>query len=89
MSTDNLAPDPDPEVPARAKTRMYSAVYKARIVAEYEGLDKAGKGALLRREGLYTSLVSAWRHQREDPASHPAARSGARSSDTGTALGVS
>ena len=66
MSTDNLAPDP--EVPARAKTRTYSAAYKARIVAEYEGLDKAAKGALLRREGLYTSLVSAWRHQRDQGA---------------------
>lgn len=66
MSSNGLAPDP--EVPARAKTRTYSAAYKARIVAEYEGLDKAGKGALLRREGLYTSLVSAWRHQRDQGA---------------------
>ena len=32
---------------------------------EYDGLDKAGKGALLRREGLYTSLISEWRSQRE------------------------
>jgi transposase len=56
---------PDPEVPARAKPRTYSARYKARILAEYESLDKAGKGALLRREGLYTSLISAWREQRE------------------------
>jgi hypothetical protein len=32
---------------------------------EYESLDKAGKGALLRREGLYTSLISAWRGQRD------------------------
>jgi transposase len=56
---------PDPEVPARAKTRTYSAAYKARVLAEYESLDKAGKGALLRREGLYTSLISAWREQRD------------------------
>jgi hypothetical protein len=32
---------------------------------EYDALDKAGKGALLRREGLYTSLISAWRQQRD------------------------
>jgi transposase len=32
---------------------------------EYERLDKAGKGALLRREGLYTSLISEWRKQRD------------------------
>jgi transposase len=72
---------PDPEVPARAKTRTYTAAYKARILTEYDGLDKAGKGALLRREGLYTSLVSAWRQQRDQaalaalakPAGRPAA----------------
>ena len=60
--------DPDPEVPAKAKSRTYSAAYKARILAEYETLDKAGKGALLRREGLYTSLISAWRDQRDKGA---------------------
>jgi transposase len=58
--------DPDPEVPERARgPRRYSARYKARILDEYERLDKAGKGALLRREGLYTSLISEWRKQRE------------------------
>ena len=72
---------PDPEVPAKARSRTYSAAYKARILAEYESLDKAGKGALLRREGLYTSLISAWRLQRDQgvkealarPAGRPAA----------------
>jgi transposase len=59
---------PDPEVPARARTRSWSAAYKARILAEYESCDKAGKGALLRREGLYTSLISAWRQQRDHGA---------------------
>jgi transposase len=58
--------DPDPEVPERARgPRRYSARYKARILDEYEHLDKAAKGALLRREGLYTSLISEWRKQRE------------------------
>jgi transposase len=59
---------PDPEVPARARTRRYSASYKAKILAEYEELDKAGKGALLRREGLYTSLIAGWRAQRDQGA---------------------
>jgi transposase-like protein len=59
---------PDPEVPAKARSRTYSAAYKARILEEYESLDKAGKGALLRREGLYTSLISAWRIQRDQGA---------------------
>jgi transposase-like protein len=62
----NDVTDPDPEVPERARgPRRYSAKYKAQILEEYEGLDKAAKGALLRREGLYTSLISEWRKQRD------------------------
>jgi len=57
--------DPNPEVPERAKRRSYSAKYKLEILAEYEGLDREAKGALLRREGLYTSLISEWRKQRD------------------------
>src|SRR5438105_7280061 len=57
-------PEPDPEVPARARMRRFSASYKQRILSEYEGLGKAGKGALLRRECLYSSLISEWRKQR-------------------------
>ena len=57
--------DPNPEVPERAKRRSYSAKYKLEILVEYEGLDRDGKGALLRREGLYTSLISEWRKQRD------------------------
>jgi transposase-like protein len=69
---------PDPEVPARARSRTYSAAYKARILDEYEALDKAGKGALLRREGLYTSLISAWRIQRDQGARAALARPAGR-----------
>jgi len=71
--------DPDPEVPERARgPRQYSAKFKARILDEYERLDKAGKGALLRREGLYSSLISEWRKQRDrgalDALAKPAGR---------------
>jgi transposase len=60
---------PDPQVPERARPpRVYPAAYKLRILAEYEQLDKQGKGALLRREGLYTSLISEWRKQRDKGA---------------------
>jgi transposase len=60
---------PDPEVPERPRPpRTYPAAYKLRILAEYEQLDKPGKGALLRREGLYTSLISEWRKQRDKGA---------------------
>src|SRR5665213_3356660 len=57
---------PDPEVPERARgPRRFPAAYKARILAEYETLSKAEKGALLRREGLYSSLLTEWRRQRD------------------------
>lgn len=56
---------PDPEVPERARRRTYSARYKLEILAEYEACDREAKGALLRREGLYTSLIAEWRKQRD------------------------
>jgi transposase len=60
---------PDPQVPERPRPpRQYPAAYRLRILEEYERLDKAGKGALLRREGLYTSLLSEWRKQRDKGA---------------------
>jgi len=78
--------DPDPEVPGRASgPRRYSASYKAQILGEYEALDKAGKGALLRREGLYSSLISEWRKQRDRGAmaelAKPSGRPGTDSRD--------
>jgi len=58
--------DPDPEVPARARPpRRYSARYKAGILDEYERVGKVDKGALLRREGSYSSLIFEWRKQRD------------------------
>lgn len=59
---------PDPEVRAYRPPRRYAAAYKQRILEEYEQLDRAGKGALLRREGLYNQLISQWRKQRDKGA---------------------
>jgi transposase len=57
---------PDPEVPERSSgRRQFSAKYKARILVEYDALDRSARGALLRREGLYSSLISTWREQRD------------------------
>jgi transposase-like protein len=53
----------DPEVPERARRRTYSAQHKLRILAEYERCDPGAKGALVRREGLYSSMISEWRKQ--------------------------
>jgi transposase-like protein len=65
---EGVAEPPEPEVAERATRRTYSAQYKLRILAEYERRDRDGKGALLRREGLYTSLISEWRKQRDQGA---------------------
>lgn len=55
---------PDPEVVPRASRRRFGAAYKRRIVAEAEACTKPGEiGALLRREGLYSSYLSNWRRQ--------------------------
>lgn len=55
---------PDPEVRPRAKHRRFSAEYKERILKEAEACTRPGEiGALLRREGLYSSLLSKWRQQ--------------------------
>jgi len=59
---------PEPEVPERATRRSYTAQYKLRILAEYERRDRDGRGALLRREGLYSSLIAEWRKQRDQGA---------------------
>jgi transposase len=53
---------PDPKVAALPKRRRFSADYKARVVEEAEGCTEPGAiGALLRREGLYSSQLSSWR----------------------------
>jgi transposase len=57
---------PDPEVPAKATRRQFSAQYKQRILREAAAASAAGEiGALLRREGLYSSHLITWRRQRE------------------------
>ncbi len=54
------------EVVAKAKRQQHPAEYKLRILREVDECKGSGEvGALLRREGLYSSLVSKWREQRE------------------------
>jgi transposase-like protein len=57
---------PDPEVMAKPKRRTYTAEYKQRILEEAEiaAATRGGLGALLRREGLYSSLLTYWRRER-------------------------
>lgn len=52
---------------ARARRRTFTAEYKARILDEYDALPEHGgeRGALQRREGLYSSHISEWRKARD------------------------
>jgi transposase-like protein len=60
---------PDPELVERAKRRRFTAEYKLRILRDAEACSRPGEiGALLRREGLYTSHLTAWRKQRNQGA---------------------
>ena len=55
---------PNPEVLAKPKRRRFTAAYKARIVEEAQRCTESGQiGALLRREGLYSSALTQWRRQ--------------------------
>ncbi len=56
----------DPEVPEKAARRRFEEAYKRRILEEADRCTRPGQlGELLRREGLYSSLLSTWRRQRE------------------------
>ena len=75
---DDTAP-PDPEVPERSLgRRQFSAKYKAKVLAEYDTLPRSARGALLRREGLYSSLIVTWRRQRDQGADAALARPAGR-----------
>jgi len=58
--------EPDPQVVPKAKRRRFSAEYKRRILEEADNCTERGEiGALLRREGLYSSHLTDWRKQRD------------------------
>jgi transposase len=57
---------PDPEVAVKAKRRKFSAEYKVRVLKEVDNCTAGGEvGALLRREGLYSSNLTQWRRQQK------------------------
>jgi transposase-like protein len=56
---------PDPEVPERARRRRFTAQYKLDMIAAYDAAPDGQKGALLRREGLYSSHIVEWRRARD------------------------
>lgn len=61
-----MGKEPDPQVVPKAERRQFSAEYKLRILAEADACTERGEiGALLRREGLYSSHLEKWRKQRD------------------------
>jgi transposase-like protein len=57
---------PKTEVIAKAKRKQFSAAEKLRILREVDACQGSGEiGALLRREGIYSSYLTTWRRQRE------------------------
>lgn len=56
---------PNPEVLEKAQRRIYSAQYKLRILQETDSCSEGQIGAILRREGLYSSHLTPWRRQRQ------------------------
>ena len=65
---DALVPSmPDPEVSEKKPRRKFTAKYKLQILAQADTCTQPGQiGALLRREGLYSSSLTLWRRQREN-----------------------
>jgi len=62
----NGTPIPDPAVPEKPVRRRFTAEYKHRILREADRSTQSGQlGALLRREGLYSSHLTTWRQQRD------------------------
>ena len=57
---------PNPEVPAKATRRRFSARYKIRILEQTDGCESGEVAGVLRREGLYWSNLQTWRRQREE-----------------------
>lgn len=63
---ESMGREPDPQVKEKAERRQFSVEYKRRILAEAAGCSQRGEiGALLRREGLYSSHLDKWRKQRD------------------------
>jgi transposase-like protein len=61
-----VASAPDPEVPAKAQRRKFSAADKQRILEEVDrAAGNGGIGAVLRREGIYSSTLHSWRKERD------------------------
>jgi len=92
LVVDDDARRPDPEVPQRARRRTFTAKYKLGVLAAYDAASDGEKGAVLRREGLYSSHLVDWRRARDVGAlaglTKPRGRPARGSRETTTGKGV-
>jgi transposase len=65
----------------RPKRRTFTAEYKTRILSEYETADHGERGAILRREGLYSSHITEWRKAAQAGAASALGPKAAKSRD--------
>jgi transposase-like protein len=68
MTSTNGGSPPDPEVPERPRRRRFSASYKLEILERAARCAPGELGALLRRDGLYSSHLTAWRREQKKGA---------------------
>src|SRR3954447_2711953 len=54
----------DPNQTDRAKRRTFEAGFKLRVLEEWDRADAAERSAILRREGIYSSMITDWKRQR-------------------------
>lgn len=79
--TANKKVEKDPEVTQKAARRRFTADYKHRIALEAEGCSEPGEiGALLRREGIYSSVLARWRRQLREESLSSSKKSNGKSS---------
>jgi transposase len=73
--TGPLAIDPDPDQPTRPKRRYFDAGFKLRVLDEWDrASNSTERNALLRREGVYSSMIADWKRQRREGRLSDAAR---------------
>jgi transposase len=66
LASEKSSDRPDPEVPEKTPRRRFTAKYKLDVLKKADACTQPGElGALLRKEGLYSSNLTTWRRQRE------------------------
>jgi transposase len=62
----DLRNKPDRDQPERPRRRTFEAGFKLRVLDEWDRADAVERSAILRREGIYSSMISDWKRQRRE-----------------------